>query len=280
MTLPAPTPASARDIILEIVRNMRDGLEPLHETILPPTVYRVYLHPDDLDRVRGIIPRIVEEARRALSAEIGKVNRATLSQKLRISPKPAAVEEPSTDWTIELLENLEPETRPGDIVIYSELVLPPKPEYSGSMTKRIATRRLNRASQTSRTYQEPTRTEAEPYATLEYEDNNGRQTYRMTKNQIVIGRGGRDYWTDLTLHTLPDVSREHVRLRRDPATGKFFLKDLSRLGTTIDGRKAPTSLEEVNGERKDKNIEVDLPKRARIGLADVIFLNFEARSGK
>jgi hypothetical protein len=39
----------------------------------------------------------------------------------------------------------------------------------------------------------------------------------MAKNQIVIGRGGRDYWTDLKLNTLPDVSREHVRLRREPA---------------------------------------------------------------
>jgi hypothetical protein len=253
---------------------MEEGFEPLHETVLPPSVFRVYLHRDDLDRIRGIIPRIVDEARRALTAEIVNLNRATLGQKLGITPKPALVEEPSGDWTIELLENTEPETQPGDIVIYSELVLPPKPEYSGSMTKRIATRRLNRP------YQEPTPAEAEPYATLEYEDDNGRQTYRMTKNQIVIGRGGRDYWTDLTLHTLPDVSREHVRLRRDPATGKFFLKDLSRLGTTIDGRTAPTSVDEVNGERKDKNIEVVLPNRARIGLADVIVLNFEAGSGK
>ena len=44
----------------------------------------------------------------------------------------------------------------------------------------------------------------------------------MTKDQIVVGRGGRDYWTDLKLDTLPDVSREHFRLRRDPATGAVF----------------------------------------------------------
>ena len=104
-----------------------------------------------------------------------------------------------------------------------------------------------------------TRQRAETYATLAYEDNKGRQSYRMTKNQIVIGRGGRDYWTDLTLETVPDVSREHIRLRRDPATGKFFVKDLSRLGTTIDGRKIPSSVEYAGDEKKDKNLEVDLP---------------------
>ena len=54
---------------------------------------------------------------------------------------------------------------------------------------------------------------------IEYEDNGGRKTFSMTKDQIVVGRGGRDYWTDLKLDTLPDVSREHFRLRRDPATG-------------------------------------------------------------
>jgi pSer/pThr/pTyr-binding forkhead associated (FHA) protein len=98
----------------------------------------------------------------------------------------------------------------------------------------------------------------------------------MTKNQIVIGRGGRDYWTDLTLHTVPDISREHIRLRRDPANGNFFLKDLSRLGTTIDGQKIPSSIDYVESEKKDKNVEVNLPRRARIGLADVIFLDFQA----
>ena len=37
-------PATARDIIREIIRNMREGLEPLHYTTLPPAIYHVYLH--------------------------------------------------------------------------------------------------------------------------------------------------------------------------------------------------------------------------------------------
>jgi hypothetical protein len=191
------------------------------------------------------------------------------------------VEAPVGGWTVEILENTDDETQPGEIVIYSELAMPSKPEYgTGSMTKRIATSRLGGELKSSQKYEEKPGAAAEEYATLEYEDNNGRQTYRMTKNQIVIGRGGRDYWTDLTLQTVPDVSREHIRLRRDPATGKFFLKDLSRLGTTVDGRKIPSSIDYVEGEKKDKNLELDLPPRARIGLADVVFLDFQATDAK
>jgi pSer/pThr/pTyr-binding forkhead associated (FHA) protein len=174
---------------------------------------------------------------------------------------------------------------PGDIVIYSELALPAKPEYgAGSMTKRINTRRMAGELTASQKYEErlpetlAETKEMEAYATIEYEDQAGRQTYRMAKNQIVIGRGGRDYWTDLKLTTLPDVSREHVRLRRDAQSGEFFIKDLSRLGTSVNGEQIPTSVEYVDGEKRDKNVEVKLPATARIGLADVVFLDFKADS--
>ena len=96
----AQTPATGRDIIQEIVRNLREGLEPLQYSILPPTVYRVYLHPDDLARLRGILPRITDEARRALDSEIAGLNKESLAQKLRVAPKSdAKVEAPSAGWS-------------------------------------------------------------------------------------------------------------------------------------------------------------------------------------
>jgi hypothetical protein len=283
-------PATAREIIQEIVRNMREGLEPLHYSVLPPSVYHVYLHTDDLDRLRAIVPRIVEEARRALDAEVEKLNQASLAEKLKISrrhdPKIAV---PDGGWQVQLLENTDDDVQPGDIAIHSELALPAKAEFgAGSMTKRIATRRMGGTESTR------TRIEAAPqpasvpavpaeaapgaFATISYEDNGGRKSYAMTKDEIVVGRGGRDYWTDLKLDTLPDVSREHFRLRRDPASGKFFLKDLSRLGTTINGEKAPSSIEFVDGEKRDRNVEATVPPQARIGLAGVLTLEF--RSGE
>ena len=273
-------PATAREIILEIVRNMREGLEPLRYTALAPAIYHIYLHPEDLDRLRGILPRIADEARRALDAELETLNRGSFTERLVKRPPEPKITAPEGGWQIQILENTEDEVKPGDIVIQSELALPSKPQFgAGNMTKRIATRRMGGvATAASQSYQQAPAAES-AYAIIEYQDNSGRQTYRMTKDEIVVGRGGRDYWTDLKLDTLPDVSREHLRLRRDPASGKFYLKDLSSLGTTINGQPAPSSVEIVNGDRRDRNLETPLPDTARIGLAGVVFLEFRSTPG-
>jgi len=297
------TPATAREVILEIVRNMREGLEPLHYSTLPPAIFHVYLFPDDLERLRPIASRIVEEARRALDAEVDNLNKASIGDRIgerfkikrRTEPK---IVIPDGGWQIHLLENTDDDAQAGDIVINSELALPGKTDLgAGSMTKRIATRRMGGAETVAKpTYvpaaevpaaaapaPQPAAAAPPPqidgFATIQYEDNGGRKTFVMNKDEIVIGRGGRDYWTDLKLETLPDVSREHCRLRRDPATGEFFLKDLSRLGTTINGTAAPSSIEMVEGEKRDKNVEAPVPAKSRIGLAGVIFLEFRGANG-
>jgi len=282
----APTHATAREIILEIVRNMRDGLEPLHYSTLAPAIYNVYVHAGDLDRLRGILPRIVQEARQALDAEVESLNRGSLGQRLKLTRRhEPKITPPEGGWQIGILENTDDGVEPGDIVIYSELALPAKPEFgAGSMTKRIATRRMGGTLSSASSYDRPAGVAAPggaappdggggALAVIEYEDQGGHKLYRMTKEQIVVGRGGPDYWTDLKLDTLADVSREHFRLRRDPS-GKFFLKDLSRLGTTINGEPAPSSVDVVDGAKHDRNVEVAVPEKARIGLAGVLFLEF------
>ena len=274
-------PATAREIILEIVRNMREGLEPLHYSTLAPSVFHVYLHPDDMDRLRGIAPRIVDEARRALDAEIAELNRASIGEKLKLARRTEPkISPPEGGWQIHILENTDDGVDLGDVIIYSELAMPVKAELgAGSMTKRIATRRMGRTTQTVYNPEPaPAVLGAGTFAVIEYEDNGGRKTYEMTKDQIVVGRGGRDYWTDIKLDAPPDVSREHFRLRRDPSNGQFFLKDLSRLGTTINGTPAPSSVESAEGEKHDRNVEAPVPPNARIGLAGVVFLEFRSTS--
>jgi hypothetical protein len=274
-------PATAREIILEIVRNMREGLEPLHYSTLPPAIFHVYLHPDDMERLRPILPRITDEARRALDAELETLNRASLTERLKLSKRSdPKIVVPEGGWQIRVLENTDEDAAPGDIMISSELALPAKDEFgAGSMTKRIATRRMAGVESTKQSYDAAPAAAvavAGAFAVIEYDDQTGRKTYQMAKDEIVVGRGGRDYWTDIKLETLPDVSREHFRLRRDPATGQFFLKDLSRLGTTINGEKAPSSIEFEGGEKRDRNLEAAVPARARIGLAGVVFLEFRS----
>ena len=108
------------------------------------------------------------------------------------------------------------------------------------------------------------RTKGRAFAYLSYADEHGAKTFEMTKNQIVIGRGGRSYWVDLKLDTLPDVSREHCRIRRHPETGRFTIEDVSQFGTAVDGK--PVS----------RGGSADLPSRATISLAGVIDLKWEA----
>jgi hypothetical protein len=131
----AANPATARDIILEIVRNMREGLEPLHYSTLPPAIFHVYLHTSDMERLRGILPRIVDEARRALDAELETLNRATLGERLKLArrsdPKIVA---PEGGWQIRILEDTDEDATPGDIAISSELALPAKDELGSGAT--------------------------------------------------------------------------------------------------------------------------------------------------
>ena len=58
-----------------------------------------------------------------------------------------------------------------------------------------------------------------------------------------IGRGGDDFWVDLALYTTEEISREHLRLRRDPSSGQFKVTDLSRNGTWLNGRRIAGNVE-------------------------------------
>jgi len=277
--------ATGRAVILEIVRAMRANLEPLMFSTVAPTRYYVYLHPDDHKRLEGIFPLVVEQARRALDDEVRHANEKTTAGPLRkwLSSEPGQtpIDPPREGWDIRFEPDLDGEMQPGDIAVASELILPSSDELAGSKTRRVTT--MQSGGKTSRREQmveglgtAPIQGGGTTVATLTYEDRQGPHRFAMTRNEIVAGRGGVGYWVDLKLDTLADVSREHVRLRRDEATGAFFLKDLSSLGTTLDGSPVPSSVEVVDGQRKDKGVEVRLPARARIGLADTVFLDFEA----
>ena len=113
------------------------------------------------------------------------------------------------------------------------------------------------------------------YARLRYEDNGGPHVFDIVRDSITIGRGGIAYRADVKIDASVDVSREHARIRRDPASGRFFLIDLSTLGTTIDGCPAPRGYDEADGTKRENGAEAALADGARIGLAGAVFLRFE-----
>jgi hypothetical protein len=278
--------ATGKAIILEIVRAMRTNLEPLLFTTVAPSRFFVYLHPSDHQRLEGIVPVIVAQAKRALDEEVrawnGRAKPTRIPRKwLGGDDPPPPIESPPDAWDIRFEADADGEMAPGDIAIASELILPAQPEFEGSKTRRITTMRLGErtSSREPAVHDGPAPAPAGTvYGTLAYEDQKGRTRVPITSPLVVVGRGGVGYWVDVKLDTSPDVSREHLRLRRDEASGQFFLKDLSSLGTTVDGVPVPSSVEVVDGRKRDKGIEVPLPSRARIGLANVIVLDFEAGS--
>jgi pSer/pThr/pTyr-binding forkhead associated (FHA) protein len=277
--------ATGKDIILEILRAMRGNMEPLMFSTVAPTRFFVYLHPADHQRLEGIFPLLVEQARRALDKEVEAWNERAKPSRLPMKwlageDRPLPIEPLQEPWEIRFEPDADGEMQPGDIAVASELTLPKQPEFDGTKTRRITTMRQGEATSTREqviaTGTAPVGMGGTLFGTLAYEDRRGPQKLAITKNQLVVGRGGVGYWVDVKLDTSADVSREHLRLRRDEATGQFFLKDLSSLGTTVDGAPVPSSIEVVEGRKRDKGVEVPLPPRARIGLANVIVLDFEA----
>src|SRR4051794_27149862 len=281
-----PARINGEDILSEILRNLEEGLFKIRHTALVPSIYRVYLHPEELEPLRGALPYLVEEVKRALDDKLAEWNAARKSPGF-LNRLAGAVKDQTEykrigdEWTVEFFPDINGEIQKGEIEIHSDFGAAPKPEYgSGSLTRRIVKTAAGRHETVSTVREEePTAPiEAGPaIAVIRYEDDLGPHVYNMSKEQIVVGRGGKAYWVDVKLNTLPDVSREHCRIRRDGASGRFYIKDVSQFGTTVNGTAVPPSMERVDGEERDKNVEAPLPNRARIGLADTVFLDFETK---
>ena len=268
----------ARDVIDAVLENMRSNLEPLRYSILAPSRYLIYLHPAEYARLEGIVVILREETIRALSEEItARNNRSMLRQYASriLGGRHPQVENPGGEWSIEFLPDPDGDIREGDILVDSELLLPASPELGiGERTRRVTTmhsgqqttsrkRVISRSSELSRS----------ALAKIVFDDAAGHHSYDVT-NSVSIGRGGKAYPVDIKIVSSVDVSREHARIRVDTQTGRFFLIDLSALGTTLNGRHVPRGYDEVEGTKRENGNETLLPDHARIGLADTVYLSF------
>ena len=278
---PAATPRRpARDLIDAVLENMRSNLEPLKYSTLAPNRFVVYLHPEEYARVEGIVPVLQEQTARALEDELRKLNNPPVYRRYidRLTGGSTPVENAAREWQIEFHPDADNELGQGDILIHSELMLPAASEDlgAGQRTRRITTVHVGqRTTRREETVSRTAATSASVHARLHYEDNAGPHDFDITRDSIVIGRGGIAYRADVRIDSSVDVSREHARIRRDPGTGAFFIIDLSTLGTTLNGQRLATGYDATDGTKRENGMETPLTSGSRIGLADTVFLQFE-----
>jgi len=257
-----PARINGQVIIDQLIRNMELGQFEMGYSVLAPCIFSIYLHPDDYARLAGIHELIREDARRALAARLAEWNNKPLFKR---GKKQKLFRTARNDFWIEFFADSEDVVPAGDVEIHSELNDVPQPGYRGVKTTLID---RETSITSSRVLQDRTVTRRgvdKVFAEIRYEDDSGPQSYFVTQNEVTIGRGGEDLSVDLPLYTNEEVSREHLRLRRDPVTGGFTVADNSRNGTWLNGRKL------VRGK------EEPLPDRARIQVAEVITLSFEVK---
>ena len=264
-------------------------------TTLPPTIFHVYLHPDDYDRIEGIVPRIVAELQKALTEEVKKINegRAKASgmlAKLIAQEEAPPIEVPASGWEVYIHPDRNDGLQAGDLGIESLLPLPPPLEFSGPPTTRIVRSVVSGTGRSSTTIEVPSpsaskgpalseRSESKgdlstgERAVLRYEDEKGAHVFSMRKDTLSIGRGGSSVWVDVQVVTSAKVSREHARIRRDGSA--FFIQDLSTWGTFVNGAQIPAATPGSDGVLRP-GPEQPLTSPARIQLADALVIQFEA----
>lgn len=253
-------------IIKELIRNMELGQFEMNYSVLLPCIFSVYLHPDDYARLSGVLELVIDDSKRALRAQVAQLNaRPRLWGLKRPGSQPKEYKIASRDWVIEFFPDTEGSVPLGQIEIHSDLNEASRPGFRGTQTTLMGGDPSVTSERTTGAGIETRRASERVYGEIRYEDDSGSQVYLVTQNIVRIGRGGDDLSMDLALYTNDEVSREQLVLRRDAATGQFWITDKSTNGTWIDGK------------RLKKGVEEPLPERVQIGVSEVLTLAFEVR---
>lgn len=268
---------SGRIIIEQLIRNMEQGQFEMGYSVLTPCIFSLYLHPDDYARLTGVFDLIREDAKKALAGRLTQLNAKPLGVSLGMTALRGAKDRKPykiacKDFAFEFFPDSEGAVPVGDVEIHSELNETPQPGYHGTKTT-LLDREPSVGGITGMAggARPETRETGGPpgdriYAEIRYEDDSGPQLYLMTQDEISVGRGGDGTQVSLALYTNDEVSREHLRVRRDSAQKRFVILDQSMNGTWLNGR------------RLQRGVEVPLPGKAQISVAEVIALQFEERS--
>lgn len=145
---------------------MEDRFYPLLYRILPPSVYHIYLHPDDYRSIEPIVPVLAADAQRGLTERIEHLNRRPRWTTL-LNGKQPPIEVPPSGWEIAFHPDANGELQRGQIGIVSSLSLPPAPTFEGGTpTTRIARTVVTGTLRRTTTREEATAAAPTPVATL------------------------------------------------------------------------------------------------------------------
>src|SRR6185437_14588151 len=135
------------DLIGEVLRNMEEGLFRIRRKTLVPSIYRIYLNPEDYEPFRNVVPFIAGEIRAALDERLALWNGSKRRRASALLEKIGAGESASSpgefvraadQWMVDIYPDLDGKLKAGEIEFYSELGAPEKTEYGGgSLTRRI-----------------------------------------------------------------------------------------------------------------------------------------------
>lgn len=267
------TPPSGRDIWHAVRQALTENLYTLPFSRLAPSVYHVYLHPDDFDTIEGIVPRLVGDLSKAIAREIDRLNartsrRARLRGMLGKSPDELVIEAPD-GLEIFIQADGDGEVQPGALGIVSRLMVPKPPEFLGPATVRTVKTLVADGRRTATVVDSAAATRA----TLAYRDEVGDQVVPILKDLVKVGRGGSGAWADVQVFSTQKVSREHCWIIRDDQ-GRFFIRDVSVWGTSVNGRPLPPAVRSAEGTVSEPGAQAELPPNARIQLADALVMDF------
>lgn len=212
--------------------------------------------------------------------------------KKRIKRKYA---EPEKGWRISIDVDTENKCQPGDISIESVIEIRKKTESPNSIKMQIMTMKIDGksivtqeavkipADRISNDFSQSVVTKfarlpkpkIEAFALIHLKTSNGKMTYKMTQNTFTIGRGDEFHRVDLPIINNDKISHEHLRIDRDESSGKFFVKDLSRNGTKLNGKKLPSVIEKNAGQIRENQTRTELADHSTLLLAEEITLEFE-----
>lgn len=307
--------ATGRDIILTIGKTMIEGLEPLVTRTLAPSLYQVYLHAEDHDRLRHVFPEIELEAREHLDRELERLNErsqplrerldrafgaggrgtgtlldrlpAWLGRLLRFLGAEAwasggAMRFESADgqWHVQFQKDPGGTLQAGDVEVVAELAVGEEVRYgSGSRTHRITstTRRLGEM-ETRRRVREVSAGESGSGAVCPlawFRFADLRGPQTYAMEKDEIVIGRQAEDAWVDLHLETAPAVSREHARVRYRGGTFTIKDLSTNGTVVDGRALRPSVVTEDGRARDVEHWEELPDGATIELASAVTLTFE-----